>query len=89
MTILIILPQLMDSGVHGRDGKLVQSPVVVAFRSECEDVTIQLLQMAAETAEEHASRRHFAINRLVQVSIQPFLYESWANLQNTQPFINT
>jgi len=61
--------RLMDSGMHGRDGKLVQSPVVVAFRSECEDVAIQLLQMAAETAEEHASRRHFAINRLVQLTV--------------------
>ena len=75
--------------MHGRGGNLVPSPVVVVFRSECEDVAIQLLQTAAETAEEHASRRHFAINRLVQVSIQSFLYESWANLQNTQPFINT
>lgn len=63
------LVQLTVSGVHGRSGSPVQRPVVEAFRSECEDATIQLLHMADKTARENMNRQHSAINRPVQLTV--------------------
>ena len=66
--LFVVSLQLTVTGVPGKGGVPVTCPVLVAFRSECEDAPIQHLIMAVETAVEHRNRHKLVIHSPAQVN---------------------